>query len=282
MTDPYYLHIMVTDTRLVAPGSVIEKINWIGARSAADLVIDQAHPFFFDHPLDHVPGMLLCAGLLDLIRDTAVVSGSPAGNRIRISLKFTKICGLDRNVELQADSGSDGWAVRAIQDDAAVCEGYVHVATEDEPPPPRAVPPVNWVRPISASLVHRADSRNVMVGEPFVYQGLYVAPVITPAPGHFVLRGNEEYYSTEEVIESGRQLATALSHLAHGRSSDARLVWVSLTADLPVTHRRVRPLALRWQASRPHGTVGLFKFALVHPAARQPVGSLSYLFKACQ
>jgi hypothetical protein len=271
---------MIADTRPVAPGNVIEKIDGIDGRSTADLGIDPAHPFFFDHPLDHVPGMLLCVGLLDLIRDVAYVSGGPAAKRIRLSIKFTRVCELDHKVELSADSGSDGWTIRAAQDGVAVCTGCVSVASASEPPPPRVVSVGDEVRPISASLVHRADSRNVMVGEPSVYRGLYVAPVISPAPGHFVRRGNEQYYSPEEMIESGRQFATALSHLAHGRPSDARLVWVSLSADLPVTHDHGRPLALRWQVSRPHDAVGLFKFVLVHRGTRMPLGSLSYLFKA--
>ena len=32
------------------------------------VVVDEGDRCFFDHPLDHVPGMLLVAGVLDLLR----------------------------------------------------------------------------------------------------------------------------------------------------------------------------------------------------------------------
>jgi hypothetical protein len=34
---------------------------------SATLVVDESHPYFFDHPLDHVPGILLAEGALQLV-----------------------------------------------------------------------------------------------------------------------------------------------------------------------------------------------------------------------
>ncbi len=44
------------------------------ARAEADVVVDTAHPSFFDHPLDHVPGTLL----LEACRQTAVAAMAEA------------------------------------------------------------------------------------------------------------------------------------------------------------------------------------------------------------
>ncbi|MBV2358164.1 hypothetical protein KUH32_00110 [Thalassococcus sp. CAU 1522] len=38
---------------------------------AARLIVDRDHPFFFDHPLDHVPGLLLLEGAVQAAQDCA-------------------------------------------------------------------------------------------------------------------------------------------------------------------------------------------------------------------
>lgn len=105
------------------------------------LVSDPSHPFFFDHPLDHVPGIMLITALLDLVRSAAAQldlvrsiaaqpdaappnttppSTSPpnttppdrrrpagrrgpigGGHRIRTSLWFPRFCELDEPTELR-------------------------------------------------------------------------------------------------------------------------------------------------------------------------------------
>jgi len=44
--------------------------------AVASLIVDETHPYFFDHPCDHVPGMLLLEGCAQLAM--AAVSGSPS------------------------------------------------------------------------------------------------------------------------------------------------------------------------------------------------------------
>jgi hypothetical protein len=39
--------------------------------SIASLIVDRAHPYFFDHPCDHVPGMLLLEGCAQLALDAS-------------------------------------------------------------------------------------------------------------------------------------------------------------------------------------------------------------------
>jgi 3-hydroxymyristoyl/3-hydroxydecanoyl-(acyl carrier protein) dehydratase len=47
-----------------------------GSESAASLIVDLDHPFFFDHPCDHVPGMLLLEGCAQC---TTIVAAEAAG-----------------------------------------------------------------------------------------------------------------------------------------------------------------------------------------------------------
>ncbi|GAA3093019.1 AfsA-related hotdog domain-containing protein [Streptosporangium carneum] len=251
-------------------------------RHGAVLRVDRDHPFFFDHPLDHVPGMLLVTGLLDLVRARTGVSRWTRGDhRIRLSLKFMRMCELGSGVLLLAEPGSGGddgeWAVKVVQDDSTVCSGTVELVEERE----QAAQPCDSERgdpvtPAPPDLVHRADPQNVVVGEPVISPEAYEASTVSPPSGHFLLRHGDERYGIEEMIESGRQLVTVASHLAHERPRDVMMLWLELRADLPVGVRRSVPLGLHWPVRPARGNFGSFDLTVVARATGLPLGSLSY------
>ncbi|MEV7013062.1 AfsA-related hotdog domain-containing protein [Streptosporangium sp. NPDC051022] len=262
--------------------SVVTPVAGQAGRCGAVLRVDRDHPFFFDHPLDHVPGMLLVTGLLELVRTRADLSPGTCGDgRIRLSLTFVRMCELDGRVVLLADPPAPGgcaWTVRAVQDDVTVCSGTVEpLDGRREPqappyPPGRDLP----VTPVARDLVHRVDPRNVLVGEPVISGRAYDASLLSPPSGHFLLRRSEEYHGAEEMIEAGRQLLTVASHLTHGRPRDTMMVWLDVTADLPARPPRSVPLALHWPVRPARGNFGTFGFTLVTRDSGRPLGSLSY------
>lgn len=268
--------------RLTIIGPVVQRAS--GQRSAP-LSVDQDHPFFFDHPLDHVPGILLVTGLLDIVRASAdpYLGARTGRGRVRLSLSFARMCELDSRVMLFAepdpDAPDDGWAVRATQDDATVCSGTVGLVRRGDQLP-RWPERGEQVTPIRPDLVHRVDQRNVVLAEPRIATECYDVPLVTPPAGHFLRRHGEQRYGVEEIIESGRQLLTAAGQLAHERP-DSRMLWITLTADLPAGAVRSVPLALRWPVCPPRGNVGTFDFTVVTHGTGQPVGTLSYVIKYC-
>jgi A-factor biosynthesis hotdog domain len=275
----------VDGAELQWPG-VITSVARRGPQRSALLVVDQEHPFFFDHPLDHVPGMQLVTGLLELVRASGDprlgVRGARGGSRIRLEVNFTKICETDRRVVLfaepkTADSGT-AWDVRAVQDEHTVCAGSVELVRDDRPRPAWA-PPAGAVTPIDPQLVHRSDPRNVVLGEPAVTDERYEVPLISPPSGHFLLRHDERRYGVEEIVESGRQFLTALSHVAHGRDRDARMLWLTLSADLPTEPVRSVPLALRWPVSPARGNTATFDYTVLAGGTAHALGSLHYVIK---
>ncbi|WP_282700389.1 ScbA/BarX family gamma-butyrolactone biosynthesis protein [Streptomyces sp. CC219B] len=68
------------------------------------LRVDTAHPVFFDHPLDHVPGMLL----LEAARQAA--GAACAGERTPVSFhaSFHRYAELDLPTWVEAETGADG------------------------------------------------------------------------------------------------------------------------------------------------------------------------------
>ncbi|MGW0599004.1 ScbA/BarX family gamma-butyrolactone biosynthesis protein [Streptomyces sp. NPDC002776] len=81
------------------------------------LRVDTAHPVFFDHPLDHVPGMLLLEAARQAVQ---VVSG---GKSVPVSYRatFDRYAELDRPTWIEAECGADGeLQVLGVQGDSAV------------------------------------------------------------------------------------------------------------------------------------------------------------------
>jgi hypothetical protein len=71
-------------------------------RNLWQLRIDTAHPVFFDHPLDHVPGMLLLEAARQAVRAHTGGSRSPVSFRIA----FHRYAELDAPVWIEATEGS--------------------------------------------------------------------------------------------------------------------------------------------------------------------------------
>ncbi|MFF4252514.1 ScbA/BarX family gamma-butyrolactone biosynthesis protein [Streptomyces sp. NPDC001663] len=65
------------------------------------LRVDTAHPVFFDHPLDHIPGMLL----LEAARQAARVRAADPGSGASFHATFHKYAELDRPVWIEATDG---------------------------------------------------------------------------------------------------------------------------------------------------------------------------------
>ncbi len=250
--------------------------------SRGQLHVDQRHPFFFDHPLDHVSGMLLITGLLDLVRSSA---GRPfdarVGHLIRLDLKFSRVCELDSAVTLSAHQagGCDVHTLRATQGGHAVCGGGVELIAD-------VVPTVSGygggaIVPIAAELVRRTDPRNVLIGAPRSDSWCYRAPLVPPPAGHFLRRNGAERYSVEELIEAGRQLVTVANYGPHGRTPDTHVLWTGISADLPVALHRSVPLELRWPITPAHGNNAVFDVALVARETGQRMGTLCYVIRTC-
>ncbi|WP_054010941.1 ScbA/BarX family gamma-butyrolactone biosynthesis protein [Arthrobacter sp. ERGS1:01] len=69
------------------------------------LRVDQAHPIFFDHPLDHVPGMLLVEAARQALR---VASGIPHADFASFNAEFRSLVELAHAVEVSASLEGNG------------------------------------------------------------------------------------------------------------------------------------------------------------------------------
>ncbi|MEU3464091.1 AfsA-related hotdog domain-containing protein [Streptomyces sp. NPDC006733] len=261
----------------------------VGRRSAP-LCVDVSDPFFFDHPLDHVPGMLLAAGLLGLVREESDERyGAGAAGRLRISLTFDRLCAPDREVLLHCSpvpsSGGPRWRATAEQDGVPVCTALIGLdalRAPGEPAPPlryggaRRPAPTHQLERADARLVHRQRPENVLLGAPRRTGGAWAeAAVLLPPPGHRLSRTAGGAHAPEALIESARQMSTLLGHVAHEREPDAQMLWVSLDADLPLTVPAATPLSLRWDFAPRRGRRADYDLTLAEAGSDVRIGRVA-------
>lgn len=233
-----------------------EPVSWM----EAVLVVDEHEPFFFDHPLDHVPGTLQLFGLLDVVRTaTGLRLGCKHGTRLRLSADFLMFCELGRETRLRfsevTNTQSRTWNIQVEQGGHEACSGQLSLISE--PGNMEAVSPFdehldlgqrrdnNESDRIPAHYVNRVNPKNVMIGKPQACDdGQLQVSIISPCQGHFLQRAEHGGHSVEVLIEAARQVGVLLENMEFGRKDEIQMILESITADIPCGLPLI-PLALR-------------------------------------
>lgn len=245
-----------------------------------ELIVDESDPFYFDHPLDHVPGMLLFSGLLELaVRGDERRARGRRPGRVVAGLDFTRFCELGRGTMLACrpvPGDNRAWTVAARQAGEEVCAGSIAFA-DDAPAArhgSRRAKAVAASRRAPARLVHRHRPENVLVGEPVRRGRCVVEAAVLDPPADGSPR--PPFRSPVEIVEAGRQFATMLEHEEHGRPMDAALLWVALRLDIPCRVDRDVPLLLRWPIASVPGRRSRCAATLADASTGADLGSLTY------
>jgi hypothetical protein len=187
--------------------------------SRAELVVDETHPYFFDHPLDHVTGVHLIEGMLQLVE----VSEGSADRYVRtIRVTFPRFCEKDRATTLEIAPTVEGdlRTCRALQDKVPVCVMKFQTDRAPERAGASARATVTGkpssVVPASAKLLHKVRPENVLIGAWRIEGGHAVAPLVEPHADHQLAAGDPGRYSPLYLLEATRQLVTGLAHAEKG------------------------------------------------------------------
>jgi hypothetical protein len=107
---PFPAPVHVDGSRLSAEHVVITTPERVGDEFVSTLIVNESHPYFFDHPCDHVPGMLLleaCAQLAIAAARIASPERTPVGIR-SYAVNFAQFveCGIPTRVAASVGSES--------------------------------------------------------------------------------------------------------------------------------------------------------------------------------
>jgi hypothetical protein len=233
----------------VIPGRTIDTLDLApsGGVSRGFIRVDLQDPVFFDHPLDHVPGMLLVVAGLELAEHAAMLR--PANVSFRLT--FTKFCELDAPVEVSATRETGGNPFEFIQSGRSIARGLLG-RRETALPAELAPVPAFGNGSIPSELVHRANPGNIAVGPLTVDAGrVWVRVHEQAAIGGIPPRAS----AVASIIEAARQFVIAILHLWGQQPMGTKMIFVGLTADVPTAVPRGHMTrALSWQPTPPEQT----------------------------
>lgn len=203
-------------------GSLLRRPSRTDGASTAELSLSLYDPYFYDHPLDHVPGMALICALLDL----AGLGEPRTPALVHLALEFPTFCEHGPEVSLR----HEGSTVTAGQDGRVVCVGELRATPLTRRAVTAADPVVHL--PANLSLVHRVDVDNVLVTGMAEVDGKRVVALREPVDGHrlAVRAGTPPKIAT--LLDAARQFGTMICHVEFARPSDTAFVLVGIEGEL--------------------------------------------------
>lgn len=209
--------------------SVLEAMQVGAGRATARVVVDETDPYFFDHPLDHVPGILLVAAIEELVWRVAEASGGEAWIS-SLALSFRRFCEKDRPIEIELTVGRDAAEGRVTQAGTEV--GRFDVAWRAAPPVVGVTPSRDGEPRVAAATVHKRRPENVLVGPLTRLGESYVCKMHAPPAGHFLARSSPRFASALRLLEGGRQVVMCGAHDVMGLPVGAPMNLLKITLDL--------------------------------------------------
>lgn len=191
------------------------------------LIVPEEHPYFFDHPLDHIPGILLLEGILQLFfiaaPDWLYLLKDQEIYIKNVEISFHHWCEKDRPImveltrkdvesSLQSRFAAQG---RVIQNGKCICtvdlEGAVAAASNV--PLSSIFPPESHLPYPELKLLHKRHKKNVFMStlRPDGAGG-YSCDLIKPAANHIFSNRKSSFYSMLYLLEAIRQFVMLLAH----------------------------------------------------------------------
>jgi hypothetical protein len=210
--------------------------------------VDLNDPELFDHPLDHVSGMLLAAASLELAEHASMLKS----DNVAFRLTFARFCELDAPVELTAGREvGETSRIDITQSGRTVAHGLL-TERATRLGTGRAAVPALGVGSISGELVHRTHPNNIAIAPLAVNDGRVWTRVRKQcAIGGLPPRAG----AVASILEAARQFAIAILHRWGEQPLGVKMIFVGLTAEVPTA---IPPghlaLALSWQVAPPEQT----------------------------
>ncbi|MGE5385623.1 MAG: beta-ketoacyl synthase N-terminal-like domain-containing protein [Betaproteobacteria bacterium] len=232
-------HVAIDDPQVAADGSL-----------SAILRVDESHPYFFDHPLDHLPGILMLEGLLQLAEwsDTP-----PAGQETYINavkLSFRRFCEKDvPAVVRMAPSAAGRFDGTVSQRESVACRFSLGIA--HAPAGPGVAEPTEPTRGRpDIALLHKHRAENVLVTPLFdLPDGAKACETYAPPAEHILADGSRNYYGMLYLLETARQFLMLVAHTVWEAPLGMPMNLLSIQLDLERPAPRGLPITISYHPS---------------------------------
>lgn len=201
--------LLNTQSRLAPRHAVVSAVQRRPDGWQATLNVDKSHPYFFDHPLDHVPGILLIEGALQLVEQAAVVNAGQFINDMQV--RFLRYVGKSAPVTLWLGEAQGGtWALLIKQQKQTVCRLQFTLTALPPDAPPETVRDVTPCP--RADLLHKHRRENVLVSSLFDAHEQYSVLTTRVPQEHFFASRDVNHLSMVYFLEIARQCYMQIAH----------------------------------------------------------------------
>ncbi|MEE2729720.1 MAG: beta-ketoacyl synthase N-terminal-like domain-containing protein [Pseudomonadota bacterium] len=190
------------------------------------LHLDEEHPYFFDHVLDHIPGTLIMAGAWELIcRSTLECDPlNPLLSRQvgQCSLQFNRFA--EKHLPLHFEVEAKGGDAHSVELECIVTQSTQRIGTlyltlqYRQRKPALMLPAQRDILRGSHDLLHKHMESNVLISQPEQSDTRWQCRPQMPEAGHYLSHTTLAYGSLNPiyVLEATRQFLTYLSHEQYG------------------------------------------------------------------
>ncbi|TRX72999.1 AfsA-related hotdog domain-containing protein [Pseudomonas mangiferae] len=250
---------------------------------AEELELDETDPFFFDHPVDHVPGMLLLDGLLSLAERALNASESTSAIRYvaELQLNFQRFAEKDAAIRLETvvGEGFDGRRrcdLQALQGEAPVCQGHVEFRRSAPAMASRSAGHADAPQvPAPADGVHKHHGENIFITDLHPTEDQrYRARLLPLATSHALHGRQRDRRTTLELVEACRQFSLLLQHRVHATPAGRPFILEAITARFRRAFSREARLDIVARAGQAAGTGNAIQFLELYDGDT-PVGELA-------
>ncbi len=232
--------------------------------ASARLLVDEEHPYFFDHPLDHVPGILLLEGAHGLALAAAAAARPPGPDEVlfvgEATLGFRRFCEKGAPTDVRVRQRRAASPARLAWE-GEVRQGALLAATLDLE---TEVAPLRLEGGLAASddalagapspepaLLHKRRAENVLVSILVRAPGpeeVYRCALRPPPAGHCLAAGDRRCWSLLYLLETARQAVMLGAHGVEGIPLGLPMNLLSLRVSL--RGPAPRAAALSWRLGR--------------------------------
>lgn len=238
---------------------VITQCRQLDAGLCATLVVDEMHPYFFDHKLDHVPGILLFEGVYQLSEVAlAQIPGPVKDNRFgiaEINIRFSKFAEKYEPISIELvrrSQGVNGFQVKLRQKGQVIATSDVRLDNLQDMQDRETIRQINRDLVKDKALLHKRNSSNILVSDLRAdADNRYVCDAFQPTGEHLFLDGDKSFLSPLYLLEAARQGMMLAAHTVLSIPKGQPMTLVSMGVCMKARIRRNTPVKLVFEGTTP-------------------------------
>jgi 3-hydroxymyristoyl/3-hydroxydecanoyl-(acyl carrier protein) dehydratase len=215
-------------------------------RAKAVLMVNKDHPFFFDHRLDHVPGLLIAEGMCQLSEILAnSINNNPALFICGINIDFVRFCTFSKQIVMLAEIDSINQTstiiyVKAYQNDQIrdvavikLCSTNLEYTHYNNIHDDEAVTNM----PCPKHLINKTNINNVMINTPEERGQAYYSKILKPSKNNLLSDHVTGKYHPLYILEAFMQTQRYMNSIKHVEHENIRMRDILSSVDIALTYQ---------------------------------------------